>query len=163
MEVTDTITQTIEDEREGETPVASSSLLGGNGLHFMRSPDILIVDDSDFNRLVLAKMLEALNLQADEASSGLRAISTIREHIKRRHYYRLILMDMEMPEIDGITATQEIRTMEITGELPERPKIVCCTAHRGQEDIEKCISAGMDDYLEKPISRTKLQELVSVL
>lgn len=149
----------IEIERCTEATI-SPSLCAEKQLGARHYPDILVVDDSEFNRLVLIKLLEAMNIPADEASSGLRALSLIRFKAARNHYYRLILMDMEMPEMDGITATQEIRTMEVTGELQLRPRIICCSAHRGQEDVDRSLAAGMDDYIEKPINRMQLQALL---
>jgi len=152
----------IEIERCTEATI-SPSLCAEKQLGARHYPDILVVDDSEFNRLVLIKLLEAMHITADEASTGLRALSLIRFKAARSHYYRLILMDMEMPEMDGITATQEIRTMEVTGELQLRPRIICCSAHRGQEDVDRSLAAGMDDYIEKPINRAQLQALLLTL
>ena len=121
---------------------------------------VLVVDDIDFNRVVMRKMLRNFNIEADEAYSGLRAVTMIRTALRRNHCYRLILMDVEMPEMDGIEATMAIRAMELSGELPERPRIVACTAHRSREDIERCLSAGMDSYLEKPVNIDLLREEV---
>lgn len=151
----------VENERDREELLYSSEFTGGNHPEDFTYPDILIVDDSEFNRLVLVKMLERLNTRTDEAETGLRALAKVRTAIQRNHYYRLILMDMEMPEMDGITATQEIRSMEITGELRVRPRIVCCSAHRSAEDVERSLNAGMDDYIEKPIDKEKLLALLN--
>ena len=98
-----------------------------------------------------------MNTAADQASSGLRALSLVRSKAAKFHYSRLILMDVEM---DGVAATQEIRTMEVTGQLQVRARIICCSAHRGQEDIDRSLAAGMDDYIEKPINRAQLQALL---
>ena len=151
----------VEDERDSEAPISISEFIGGNRPEGFVYPDVLIVDDSEFNRLVLVKLLEKANIRADEAESGLRALSKVRSAIQRNHYYRFIFMDMEMPEMDGVTATQEIRTMELTGELRVRPRIVCCSAHRSVEDVERGLNSGMDEYLEKPIDKGKLLALLS--
>ncbi len=66
-----------------------------------------------------------------------------------------------MPEMDGIEATMEIRTMEVTGELRTHSRIICCSAHRSQEDVERSLAAGMDDYLDKPIVRGRLEALLA--
>jgi CheY-like chemotaxis protein len=122
----------VEDERRTEATI-SPSLCAEKQLGARHYPTILVVDDSEFNRLVLIKLLESMNTAADQASSGLRAVSLIRSKAAKFHYYRLILMDMEMPEMDGVTATQEIRTMEVTGELQVRARIACCSADRGKK------------------------------
>lgn len=150
----------IEDERCYETPFFFNPYTGGKGSDFMNIPQVLIVDDSDFNRLVLIKMLESFNIHADQASTGLRAISAVRAHAQRGHLYRLILMDVEMPEMDGIAAAQEIRSMELTGELAEGPVIIACSSHRESEEHERCEHAGMNGFIEKPISRARLQEVI---
>ena len=159
----DATTAGIEDERCSEAFLIFSPLIGGKGSLALTLPEVLIVDDSEFNRLVLQRMLESFNIRVDQVSSGLRAISAVREGAHRGHLYRLILMDVEMPEMDGITAAQEIRVMESTGELSEGPVIIACSAHRGSEENERCLQAGMNGYIEKPISLSKLQEIVRFL
>jgi CheY-like chemotaxis protein len=69
-------------------------------------------------------------------------------------------MDVEMPEMDGIAAAQEIRSMELTGELAEGPVIIACSSHRESEEHERCEHAGMNGFIEKPISRARLQEVI---
>lgn len=153
-------TETIEDEQETQMALPNTAISSGNAFDSRPHADVLIVDDSEFNRMVLLKMLENMHVRAHEAASGLRAVAKVREAAKKQQYYRVIFMDVEMPEMDGLTATQEIRTMELLGELPVRPRIVCCSAHRSLEDVEKSLTAGMDHYLEKPINRAQLQDLV---
>ena len=150
----------MDEERESEEEIRYPVLRGGHMPVEVTIPAVLIVDDCDFNRVVLLKMLETLHVRADEAASGLRAVALIRAAAKRGSFYRLILMDLEMPEMDGLTATQEIRTMEITGELTMRPRIVACSAHRGREEADRLLAAGMDSYMEKPVSKSKLRDLV---
>lgn len=147
-------------ERDTESEVFALNISGGNSLKFRNFPHILIVDDVDFNRMVLLRLLQSCRLTADEAASGLRAIAKIRDSARRGHYYSLIFMDVERPEMDGITATQQIRLMELTGELPVRARIVCCTAHSGKEDIERSRWAGMDEFLAKPLNRDRLRTVV---
>ena len=156
----DCTSRDIEDERELERTVQAYDVSGGISSAQRSLSRVLVVDDIDFNRVVMRKMLRNFNIEADEAYSGLRAVTMIRTALRRNHCYRLILMDVEMPEMDGIEATMAIRAMELSGELPERPRIVACTAHRSREDIERCLSAGMDSYLEKPVNIDLLSEEV---
>ena len=148
----------IEEERQVESAVPASEVSGGMSLTNTQLASVLIVDDSEFNRLVLKKLLASLNIRADEAFNGLHALSLVRTALHRGQSYRVILMDVEMPEMDGIEATRLLREMERRGELMERLKIVGCSAHRSREDIERCLSAGMDSYLEKPVNSTMLRE-----
>ena len=156
----DCTSREIAEERDLECSVHSYDISGGKSLANAGLSSVMIVDDVEFNRVVLRKMLLNLNIRADEAYSGLRAVSMIRAAVRRGHFYRLILMDVEMPEMDGIEATRAIRAMESSGELLLRTKIVACSAHRSREDIERCLNAGMDSYLEKPVSNDLLREEV---
>lgn len=148
--------------QELSTPVrlSSSVVCAGHGLEVEARNDVLIVDDMEFNRMVLSQMLAKHTITPDEAPSGLQAVTLIRKKSRFRQYYRLILMDLEMAEMDGFAATQEIRAMELMGELQLRPTIVACSAHTGAEIVEKCLIAGMDDFMEKPVNRGKLQDVV---
>jgi CheY-like chemotaxis protein len=160
MYYSDSTSTEIAEERELECCVHSYNISGGKSGASAGLSSVMIVDDVEFNRVVLRKMLMKLNIRADEAYSGLRAVNMIRAAVRRGHFYRLILMDVEMPEMDGIEATRAIRAMESSGELVLRTKIVACSAHRSREDIERCINAGMDSYLEKPVSNDLLREEV---
>ena len=124
------------------------------------SPAILIVDDNEFNRLVLSKLLASLSLSTSESSSGLQALSLITQEARRRHYYRLVLMDLEMPEMDGMTAAGRIIEMREKGEIEGGVKVVACSAYSSKEDKAKCYRAGMDGYLEKPVSKESICTLL---
>ena len=124
-------------------------------------PPILVVDDAEFNRLVMRKILTSLFLTCDESSSGLQAIIQIQKAYKERgHCYKVILMDLEMPEMDGITATKAVIRMVKDGELPVLPCIVACSAYSSNEDKAMCTEAGMCGYLEKPISKESLRAVL---
>ena len=77
-----------------------------------------------------------------------------------QHHYDLVLMDCQMPEMDGFTAAREIRRKEASGELPQRHTIVALTANALEGDRERCLEAGMDDYLAKPLQPEKLHEVL---
>jgi CheY-like chemotaxis protein len=127
------------------------------------SAQVLIVDDVPFNRLVLRKILETAGYSYAEASTGLEAVSMVRAAWDRESPYSVVLMDVEMPEMDGITATRELLGLVASGVLGNAPVIIGCSAFSSHEDRAAALSSGMSHYLEKPISRTRLLELISPL
>ena len=107
---------------------------------------ILIVDDVDINLEIAAALLEPTGIAIDTAGSGREAVDAVTAHPDR---YDLILMDVQMPEMDGLQATETIRSLDIA--RAESMPIVAMTANVFKEDIEKCLAAGMNDHLGKPI------------
>lgn len=122
-------------------------------------PKVLIVDDSEFNRSVLRTLLGRYQLRCDEAETGQRALALVQTRLARGSPYLLIIMDVEMPEMDGLSATRAIRSIE----LPGRSVIIGCSAHSSSEGLERCRAAGMDGYLEKPVNRSALAPYVTSL
>jgi CheY-like chemotaxis protein len=120
--------------------------------------DILIVDDSDFNRIVARRIIETQGFVCEEAVTGLQALNRVRELLGAGKMYKLILMDIEMPEMDGVTATREIRSLF---RPHEQPVIVGCSAYSSPEDREVSLAAGMNYYLEKPMQREQLISLLA--
>jgi len=108
---------------------------------------ILVVEDNRINQKVAVKLLEKVGYRCDMAANGKEAIEAI-----GRIPYDLILMDCQMPEMDGFEATRTIRRNEKEGHIP----IVALTANAMQGDRERCLSAGMDDYLTKPLRQDEL-------
>ena len=128
-----------------DSGIASESL---SGLKPMR---ILVAEDNPSNQRVLVEMLKRLGYRPDAVADGREVVQAL-----ERQDYDLVLMDIKMPEMDGITATQVIRKLR-----PENgPKIVAITAFALEGDREKCLEAGMDDYISKPV---KMEELAEVL
>jgi two-component system sensor histidine kinase/response regulator len=116
---------------------------------------ILLAEDNLVNQKVAIKALEKLGYSADTANDGAQALQATRE---RR--YDLILMDVQMPVMDGMEATRQIRDMH-SGSLNPAVTIVALTAHAMAGDKERCLNMGMDDYLAKPVKAAELQEVIS--
>lgn len=112
--------------------------------------NILLAEDNSINQLVAKKILKKLGMTADVASNGLEAIELMK--FKK---YDLILMDQHMPEMDGVEATEKIRAMDIP-----QPIIYALTASAFLEDKERCLSAGMNGFLSKPIILDELKDAI---
>lgn len=123
----------------------------------MRALRVLVADDNEINQVVACKFLQKLGCQVEVARTGSEAVDAI-----TRTAYDVVLMDCEMPEMDGYEATREVRRRE-EGTLNHLP-IVALTGHASDEDVQKCRRAGMDKVLTKPVTlsalRANLQELL---
>lgn len=117
---------------------------------------VLLVDDNDNNLDVAQLMLEGMGAEIDLARNGLEAITAVEQACEHDHPFALVLMDCQMPQLDGYEATRQIRQL---GDIrARRTPIVAMTAHAMQGDREKCIAAGMDDYIPKPIQIDVLEQ-----
>ncbi|ROV59845.1 response regulator [Vibrio ponticus] len=116
---------------------------------------VLIVEDNSVNQQVVSLFLKKASYQYDIANNGLEALNKI----KQGERYQILLMDCMMPEMDGFTATLEIRNHEKLHNLPSTP-IVALTASVLDQDIKRCIDVGMDDYLAKPLKKSKLYSIL---
>jgi CheY-like chemotaxis protein len=118
----------------------------GETSYNFREYTILIAEDVEFNREILSKYLEKTGITIEFAEKGNDAVAMFKENPDK---YRLILMDIHMPEMNGHEATQAIRALELprAKDIP----IIAMTANVFREDIEKCIAAGMNDHIGKPI------------
>lgn len=112
--------------------------------------NIIVAEDNKVNQLVIMKILSRLGYTADLATNGVEVVEMLTQKA-----YDLVLMDVQMPEMDGLTATRHIRKNHA-----RQPRIVAMTANAMTEDREECYRAGMDGYISKPI---KLDILISVL
>ncbi len=113
---------------------------------------VLLAEDNQMNRAVTLRMLKKLGYTADAVASGREAIESL-----HGQHYDLILMDVQMPDTDGLEAAKKIRKL-----WPDNgPRIIALTAHALEGDRERCIEAGMDDYIAKPVAIDELAELLS--
>ncbi|WP_026840597.1 MASE3 domain-containing protein [Citrifermentans bremense] len=130
------------DEQPAEVAVSESVAPdpGGQELAGLR---LLIAEDDATIRQVLATMLQRLQFSVDFAEDGSKVVE-----MWRQGEYDLILMDVQMPRMDGFQATRAIREQEQGGRIP----IIAMTAHAMKEDQRRCLDAGMDDYISKPIN-----------
>lgn len=116
---------------------------------------ILLAEDNIVNQKIMMTYLSQLNCQADLADNGEKVLQLV---ISK--HYDIILMDCQMPLLDGYDTTQAIRQMEMANELPHHIVILAMTANAFKEDRDRCLAVGMDDYLSKPIRRKQLQEML---
>ena len=155
--------------RQSELFNAFASLLGGVphvSVGFAAKPrqntfeplnlHVLLAEDNRVNQEVSIAMLESFGCQVDLAENGLLAVNAF-----ERKDYDLILMDCQMPAMDGYEATAKIRSLACETATPRSvPPIIALTAHALQGDREACLAAGMDDYLSKPFDRHQLYDLL---
>jgi signal transduction histidine kinase/ActR/RegA family two-component response regulator len=137
--------------KEPETPPAPVVVLDENSvLH----GHVLLVEDNRINQMVATRMLSKLGLTYDIANHGGESLQRLAERD-----YDLILMDMEMPEMDGPEATRRIREIESATDKKPVP-IIAMTANAMQEDRDHCLASGMNDHISKPVEMAKLNELL---
>jgi CheY-like chemotaxis protein len=123
----------------------SSATLGGT---------VLLVEDNIVNRMIGAEMLKSFGVDVMEAEDGAQAVALL-----ERQRVDLVLMDIQMPVLDGYAATRQARERESRLRLPRVP-IVALTANAFDEDAAQSMAAGMDAHLAKPYSRKQLRELL---
>lgn len=138
-------------DRQAEQPISSAKPVADPGeIPDFQGASILLVEDNPVNQEVALAILDCWNLTPDIAVTGLEAVEALRAKI-----YDLVLMDVQMPDMDGLEATRIIRRDE-GGLAGPNVVIVAMTAHAMPEDRARCLDAGMDDYLTKPIEAREL-------
>lgn len=152
------IERAIEDSCLPATTVDTSADTGGQAGARL---NILIAEDNDVNYQIVSTMLAKAGHEITRASNGLEAVEQYRAHNLNQHAhdYDLVLMDCEMPGMDGFQATEIIRTLEHEHQLT-RVCIVALTAHAVQDRLEQCLTVGMDDATSKPFTRDKLNRII---
>ena len=148
----DEITRVL-DEDAPSSPARRPSDDGHAGVPSLtRRPVVLVVDDVAINQEVARRMLEKRGCRVDLAADGHEALD---RHTETP--YAVIFMDCQMPELDGYQATAEIRRREGAG---RRTPVIALTAHTGQPDRDRCLAAGMDGYISKPIDPAVLDDVL---
>ncbi len=110
---------------------------------------ILLAEDNEVNKKVMAQMLKKLGYRIDIAATGVEVLKAL-----ERKHYDVVLMDIQMPEMDGLEAASRIRKR---WPASEQPRIIALTAYALEGDMEKCLEAGMDGYLSKPVRMEDLR------
>jgi PAS domain S-box-containing protein len=113
--------------------------------------NVLVADDVDINQMVIQSILETVGLTISVVDNGQQALE-----LWQKEEFDLILMDCEMPVMDGFTATRKIRELEKENRIP----IIALTANAYEENKQKCLDAGMDNFLTKPIDKTRTVEVL---
>ena len=136
--------------RVAPTPIKAQLDPGQAARHPLR---ILLAEDNVVNQKLALRLLHQMGYRADLASNGIEAVESV-----QRQNYDVVLMDVQMPEMDGLEASRQINARLKPN---ARPRIVAMTANAMQGDREMCIAAGMDDYLTKPIRVERLVEALN--
>jgi len=119
------------------------------------APRVLLVDDNAINQLVAREMLLGLGVEVDTAQHGAEALERL-----DRAAYALVFMDVMMPVLDGLAATRALRERERALGSKHVP-VIALTANAMAGDRERCLEAGMDDYLSKPVRREQLAQMLA--
>jgi PAS domain S-box-containing protein len=131
------------------SPVAGAAM----GMRQPTTLRVLVAEDNSVNQKVVTYMLRKLGIRADVVGNGAEAVEAM-----NRIPYDLLLMDCQMPEMDGLEASLEIRHRELTGAQPRKTPIVAMSADARSEARDKCSAVGMDDYLVKPVKLEQLEQ-----
>ncbi len=118
------------------------------------SGHVLVAEDNQVNQQIARATLQKKGLTVEIASNGVEVIEAV-----KNYFFDLVLMDVQMPEMDGFEATRAIRELEAKSQKKKIP-IIAMTAHAMKDDRERCIQAGMDDYISKPMKPDSLAELL---
>ncbi|QDS86052.1 Sensor histidine kinase RcsC [Rosistilla ulvae] len=153
-----TATDTSHPDAATDSNSAAISVPEADGLQTLAipgTPQILLVEDNEINQMLAHEVLIGNGWQCQIAANGSEALQAIESQA-----YDLILMDCQMPIMDGFSLTQEIRNRQLDGRVRSPCPIIAVTANALKEDRQKCIDAGMDDYLAKPFNPKQLTEIV---
>ncbi len=131
-------------------PAPVATVLAGDGGR------VLVVEDNEINQFAAIRLLRSFGLTVDVAANGREAIT-----MSGRTEYTAVFMDCQMPDVDGYTATRVIRRRE--QQTDRHTPIIALTAHALEGDREKCLTAGMDDYLSKPLRRQSIRDVLARL
>ena len=116
---------------------------------------VLVVEDNEINQIVIKEQLKEIGVSVELANNGALGLAKVKSAIARKKPYDLIFMDCHMPVMDGLTATKEIRA------LGEKIPIIALTANALSGEKEKCLRAGMDDFISKPVGVSRLGDCIN--
>lgn len=161
----DVLVEVLEGGKEAERNSKTNANLSESTLQVSRVTEnsqlkILLAEDNRVNQKVALKQLERLGYQADVAGDGQEVLEQL-----EKQAYDIILMDCQMPRMDGYAATREIRRRYGgNSSKPEvrRPVVIAMTANAMKEDEDKCLAAGMDDYISKPVRKELLRDILAL-
>jgi len=122
---------------------------------------VLVAEDNDINALLARALLHRLGHSAVVVRNGALALEAFTAAVDAGAPYDLVLLDVHMPELDGLEAARRIRAAEAATSLP-RTRIIALTANAFGEDRNACLAAGMDDFMVKPLERDRLAEILAV-
>ena len=128
-----------------------------NNIDLPQDLSILVAEDNPINQKVASLTLKHLGLNCDVAKNGLEALE-----LYKQKQYDIILMDMQMPVLDGISASKKIRSFEATENINNSTYIVALTANASTEDRDLCIEAGMNNFISKPFKKESLKAVLSM-
>ena len=137
--------------RETEPSIGSDKATKDNANNGLK---VLVAEDNEVNQMVIKAMLQKMGCTTTIASNGAHAVKAFKEN-----KFDIILMDISMPVMDGIAATAEIRKLQ--EQSGDNTPLIGVTAHAMREDQQRCIDAGMDDYLPKPVKESPLLDVIS--
>lgn len=138
--------------KEGEQPVA----VGKEQEQLFGHLSVMVAEDNVVNQLVIKGLLNKLGIKPVVVNNGREAC----ECFEKNGSFDLILMDLEMPDMDGWEATRQIRAQQSSKKMQQQIKIVALSAHALSIERNKAVSAGMDDYLSKPVTRSALEQML---
>ena len=143
------------------TKISKTSLILFQNQKNCTCEDILIVDDNDFNLLALKQILESFQFSVATAHNGEIAINIIKEKAQNPccKAFHLVFMDCDMPVKDGFETTIELRALQKAGKLPAFP-IIAATAFVNEREVNRCFECGMDEYMNKPVKKEKIAEMI---
>jgi CheY-like chemotaxis protein/HPt (histidine-containing phosphotransfer) domain-containing protein len=147
----------------GQTALDSNTPINTKIIVPRRCQKVLIVEDNTTNRHVVATMLDRLGFDTELADNGLSCLEKLEHASAIKHPYDLVLMDCQMPIMDGYTATTLWRKREEQGLINGHMPIVALTANVFEADRQRCLTVGMDDFLAKPLVLENLMTVINRL
>jgi len=149
--------------RKGSYASTKPSALIGSGYFDMRQNSdqdlLLFVDDDPFNLVAVSTMAREMGLNAKTALNGKAGIQLVEDQIKEKHFFKIIFLDCIMPIMDGYETARILKEKMNNNEIPKVP-IIALTAHSSKNEEKKCLAAGMDSFIVKPINQKNLREVL---